>query len=351
MTVAEARRRFPVLERIAYLNAGTCGPLSQGTCAAMGEWQARTLSEGRGGRAYFDAGHELAQRLRERLSSLLGVSTDRLLLTGSTTEGCNIVITGLRLGPDDEIVITDGEHPGLEQPVRASGAQVRVAPVVGQSPEEVLAAICGQVTPRTRLVALSHVLWLNGQVLPLAEIKRAVGALLLVDGAQSVGSIPVDASVADFYTVSGQKWLCGPELTGALYVADPDRLRPQMAGFGASIGDGAERLSVTHHPVSAVAGLLTALEERPDWAFGHAGRMAAHCRGALQAAGLQVHTTAGSAGLVSCNPPDDPDLAVARCRDHGVIIRSLPNGWLRASCGWWTDETDVARLVDALVNL
>lgn len=349
MTARSARDQFPVLERIAYLNAGTCGPLSRRTDAAMDQWRALALRDGRGDAAYFDAGRELSQRLLARLSGLLGVAADRLVLTASTTEGCNIVVSGLRLGPDAEVITTDAEHPGLEQPLRASGALVREARVLGRQPEEIVRAVCDQVTPRTRLVALSHVLWLNGQVLPIAEIRRTTGLPLLVDGAQSVGAIPVDAGAADFYTVSGQKWLCGPELTGALFVADPHSLRPQMAGYAASAGDGAGRLAVTHHAVFAVAGLLAALEERPDWAFEQVAAMAARCREALLAAGLEVHTPPDSAGLVSCTAPGDPAAAVARCRERGVVIRSLPNGWLRASCGWWTDETDLDRLVEALV--
>jgi L-cysteine/cystine lyase len=349
MTPDEGRARYPVLERYAYLNTGTAGPISLASHRATAEWGERALLRGRGSRAYyFDEGGELRSRLLAALGGLLSVGVEHLLLTASTTEGCNLVVTGLRLGPEDEVVTTDAEHPGLEEPVRASGARVRVAPVLGRTPEEALAAVVAEVTPRTRLVAVSHVLWLNGQVLPVAEIKRATGMPLLVDGAQSVGAIPVDAGGADFYTVSGQKWLCGPELTGALYVADPDRLRPQMASHMTTHGEGASRLQVSHHALASLAGLLAAVEERPPFAFGRAAEMAERCRTALAGAGLTVHTPAGQATLVSFTPDGDPEEAAARCRDRDVIIRTLPNGWLRVSCGWWTSPSDIDRLVEAL---
>lgn len=347
--VAEARGLFPVLERFAYLNAGTTGPLSTASHAAMAEWEERALLSGRAGRPYFEAGAELRQRVRERVAELLGVTAACIVPTGSTTEGCNIVVTGLRLAPDDEIVTTDSEHPGLEQPVLASGATVVRVPVLGRPDAEVVEAIAAAVTPRTRLVALSHVLWLNGQALPLAEIKRATGVPLLVDGAQSVGAIPVDAGVADFYTVSGQKWLCGPQLTGALYVADHERLRPQMASYGLAHAEDATRLGISYHDPSAMAGLLVAIEQRPEWAFARGAEMTARCRDALRAAGIEVHTPPGPASMVALTPPRDPDEAVSRCLDRDVIVRSLPNGWLRVSCGWWTSDDDVARLVQGIV--
>src|SRR4029079_1074787 len=80
-------------------------------------------------------------------------------------------------------------------------------------------------------IALSHVLWTTGRTLPVHELRERSGLPILVDGAQSVGAIPVDVRGLDFYTVSGQKWLCGPETTGALYVPDPARLRVARPGF------------------------------------------------------------------------------------------------------------------------
>jgi len=299
--------------------------------------------------AAFEEGTALETALRESLAALINVAAEKVLLTTSTTEGCNIVINGLELGPDDEVVTTDGEHPGLLLPLVASGAKIKNARVTGMPASEALEAITAEVTPATRLIALSHVLWLNGHVLPLADIKRETRLPLLVDGAQSVGAIAVDASVADWYTVSGQKWLCGPETTGALYVGDDTTLRPQMQGSAASTFEqGPLRLAMTHLAPPMVAGMLAALEEVPEWAPSRAADMVAKCRAALLEAGVEVRTEAGQGTLVSFRTAGEPADVVKQAEAAGVVIRNLPDGWLRASVGWWNDETDIARLVASL---
>ena len=88
-------------------------------------------------------------------------------LTTSTTEGCRIVLAGLGLGPDDEIVTTDAEHFGLLGPVHCREPGFG-SPTSGTGPAaEALDAILAEVGPRTKLVAVSHVLWINGHVLPM----------------------------------------------------------------------------------------------------------------------------------------------------------------------------------------
>ncbi|HKW58663.1 MAG TPA: aminotransferase class V-fold PLP-dependent enzyme [Candidatus Dormibacteraeota bacterium] len=350
MTPEEARAQFPVLEHIAYMNAGSVGPLSRRTFETMQAVEEEGIRRGRGAVSSWEGAMAMGLRLRGCIASLIRVPTEKVILTTSTTEGCNIVVTGLRLGPEDEVVTTDAEHPGLLMPLLASGARIKQAHVMARPAGEALQAVLDEVTPRTRLVALSHVLWLNGHVMPLAGIKRETGLPLLVDGAQSVGAIPVDATVADWYTVSGQKWLCGPETTGALYVADHERLRPRMQGYAASMVQDTSRLMVTHFAPAMVAGLLAAVEDFPDWGFERASRLVALCRESLLRAGVEVRTEDAQGTLISFRAPGDPAELVRRAEAAGVVIRNLPDGWLRASVGWWNVESDVERLVRFLAT-
>ena len=148
--------------------------------------------------------------------------------------------------------------------MHASGARVVV---VEPDPDAILAA----VTPRTRLLALSQVLWTSGRALPVRELREQTGVPVLVDGAQSVGAIPVDAAGLDFLTISGQKWLCGPDSTGALVVADPERLRVARPSY---FSQSAHEPSGSFEPArgrGAVRSRL-ALERRPRRAARRARR-------------------------------------------------------------------------------
>jgi len=306
--------------------------------------ESKGLERGRGSASAFQEAFALGIGLRGRLAALVGVPVENMVPTGSTTEGCNIVVTGLRLGPEDEVVTTDAEHPGLLRPLLASGARVRRASVIGRPAAEAMDAILAEVTPSTRLVAISHVLWLNGQVLPLAEIKRATGLPLMVDGAQAVGAIPVAAKVTDYYAFSGQKWLCGPEGTGGLYVADPASLQPRMQGFAAEISTDALRLAVTFPPPSSMAGLTAAIDQIPEWGFARAADLVGRCREILIESGAEVRTAPGQATLISFRLACDAAAFVLHAEQRGVIIRSLQDGWLRASVGWWNNQDDLERL-------
>jgi L-cysteine/cystine lyase len=358
VTPAEARAQFPVLERFAYLNAGSLGPLSRATLDAMAERLRFDQEHGRAGRAWFDDMLALRARLRAQLAEQIGTSADRIALTGSTTDGCNIVVSGLDLGPGDEVVTTDAEHPGLLLPLHVSGAQVRVAEVAARPTEDALRTILSSITPRTRLLALSHVLWTTGQRMPVQELKRESGLPVLVDGAQSVGAIPVEVGELDYYTVSCQKWLCGPEPTGALYVREPEELRIAIpnAFVQTSIErdgsfqprEGAARFDSGWITPPALAGLEAALVGVPEWRFDRAAGMTTLCRKALgerfELVGESTEST-----LVSFVPDGDAVAISARLYDAGVIVRDLPGtGWLRASCGWWTNEDDIERLVAGL---
>jgi L-cysteine/cystine lyase len=358
MTHEEGRAQFPVLERFAYLNAGSLGPLARATLGAIEARVRYDQEQGRGGHAWFESVLALRTRLRERIAELIGATAEQLALTGSTTDGCNIVVAGLGLGGGDEVVTTDSEHPGLLLPLHVSGATVRVAEVAGHPTAEALERIVACIGPRTRLLALSHVLWTTGQVMPVQELKRETGLPLLVDGAQSVGAIPVDVGELDYYTVSGQKWLCGPAPLGALYVRDAESLRIAFPSYFAQEAiepDGsfvpkqdAARFDSGWLAPPMLAGLEAALDAAPDWRYERAAEVTAHCREALSAK-YEVIGGQERGTLVSWVPDADPVELTHKLYERGVIVRDLPGtGRLRASCGWWTGEDDIDRLLAGL---
>ena len=353
MTFEEARRQFPVLDHLAYLNAGTNGPLARATVEAMKAQSDRDLVEGRSGKAWVDSVLEMRERVRTAVARVIGVEPPSLALTDSTTRGCAVVLLGLGLTGEDEVITTDQEHFGLTGPLYASGARV----VIVDADEE---AIVRAVTPRTRLIATSHVLWTTGRKLDLHRVREETGLPVLVDGAQSSGALPPDVGKLDFYTVSAQKWLCGPEATGGLYVADPERLRVKAPSYlsqdsyevsGAFVPkEGAKRFDSGWIPVPALRGLEAALGTRPDWCYEHAAEIAARCADMLSAH-VEVVTPRGHSTLVSFRPSGDPAELVASLDDAGVIVRELPGrNLVRASCGWWTSEDDVQRLAAGVTD-
>ncbi|MFO7571223.1 MAG: aminotransferase class V-fold PLP-dependent enzyme [Gaiellaceae bacterium] len=353
MTFEEARAQFPVLERYVYLQAGSVGPLAQQTIDAMREAEERGLRNGRGSRAQFERILADREAIRAELAELVGVEPDQVALTASTTDGCNVVLAGLDLQAGDEVITTTDEHFGLLGPLHASGATVIV---VEPDPEKIESA----VTSRTRLLAFSHVLWTTGAILPVHELRARLGIPILVDGAQSVGAMPVDAGGLDYYTISGQKWLCGPEGTGALVVADPDGLRVGRPSYLSQQGyepdgnfvprDGAARFDPNVTPNALVAGLRVALAMQPDWRFDRSAEMAERLRERLATVGRNVVIPEERATLVSWRVPVEESAAVVeRLAEADVILRDLPGrGLVRASVGWWTSDDDLDRLVSAL---
>ena len=300
MDLDAVRAGLPVLERLAYLNAGTNGPLPRRTVEAMHASLARDLEEGRSSREYFEAMLARRDELRVALARFLAAPPDTIALTTSTTEGCNVVLNGLQIGAGDEVVTTDSEHPGLFGGLVASGAELQLVPVRDLPVSEVAGAFEAAVTERTKLIALSQVSWLTGARFPLEQLAGR-GIPLLVDGAQAAGAIPVSVPDlgCDFYTVSAQKWLLGPDVTGALYVRRErvEELRMAMPSYGSwDFGDdytyepkaGAGRFDPGWISAASGNGLLESLafaEEAGEDRYPHAAAMAEHLMHMLEPAG------------------------------------------------------------------
>lgn len=350
------RAQFPVFDRLAYLNAGTEGPVPRRAAEAVSARAQAEAERGRCGRAYHDEVFDLAERLRAAYARVLGCSPSEVALTGSTTDGVNTVIAGLDLQAGEEILTSDEEHPGLLAPLGrariARGVSVRVVP---------FASLAESVGPATRLIACSHVSWVGGQVADVAGLV-ATGVPLLLDGAQGIGAVPLDVRELGcaFYAGSGQKWLCGPEGSGALYV-NADRLDDLLIpwpGYSSVAdpahalefqpADGAARLDhgfpVGLRSVHALASLEVLEEAGWAWVHGRAATLAQLLAQRLSDHGLEV-SARDSSTLVSW-AAEDVQAVVERLAGEGVVVRSIPAfGLVRASVGAWTSEEDIERLV------
>lgn len=237
------REAIPALSAGIYLNTGSVGPLPAETAAAMAEMATRERDIGRADAGWIEEIPIRMAEARAGVAAVVGSDVDDVALTHSTTDAMNIGVLALDWRPGDRVVTSRSEHPGGVGPLYAlrdrGGVEV-VFVDAGADGDDVrtIAAFDAAITPGTRLVAISHVLWTTGARMPvaaIAELAHARDALLVVDGAQAVGAMPFrfDELGADLYAVPAQKWLLGPEGMGALVVAPSiqGRLSPAMGGY------------------------------------------------------------------------------------------------------------------------
>jgi L-cysteine/cystine lyase len=355
---ADLRSEFPVLERLAYLNAGAVGPVPRAAIQAAQAELGAALEQGRAGAAQFERLQSLREELRARVASLFGCWSQEVALTGATTDGVNSVVWGLDLRDGDEVLTSDEEHPGLLAPLAAlrerRGVRVRVVP---------FADLPGEVTSATRLIACSHVSWHTGRVMDTAPLA-ASGALLLLDGAQGLGAVALDVRGlgCDYYAASGQKWLCGPLGSGYLYVRGEriDGLAPAAPGYQ-TLSDTARPLDLplkegaarfdggpppSHHSAWALASLNVLESAGMDDVLDRGPASAAHLAGLLAERGLTV-APRGASTLVSWEAPDN-EVESKRLQDAGLLVRHLPGtSYVRASVGAWNSDEEIERLAGA----
>lgn len=380
--VAALRAVLPATGAGIYLDTASAGPLPSETAEAMREREDWEVRVGRAGDDYWADSLERMDEARAVLAALLGADVSEVALTHGSAYGMAIAGWAPRWRAGDRAVTTNQEHPSLLGVLHVLrdrfGVELDFVDVTHGDEGQLLEAFESAIGPRTKLVAISHVTWTTGSVLPLegvAELARRGGAWYAVDGAQAAGAIPVDVAAldADFYTLPAHRWLCGPEGNGALR-AGP-RALAEAAGVVAgtlsfeSVGlDGqrswwrtARRFEASdfHRPsVVAFARTVGWLEMYVGlaWAYERSGRLARRLAQALAAIdGVEVLTPAARMATIVAFRIAGWSAAAADeelSRRVFAILRVVPPlDALRASVAWFNTEEELGRFVETVALL
>jgi cysteine desulfurase/selenocysteine lyase len=375
-------------------NAATSFPKPEPVYQALDRFARTQLANpGRSGhRMATEAEHTLDQARHALNQFFNGESPDRWVFTLNATDALNIAIKGA-IRPGDHVITSDLEHNSVSRPLVAlerSGviSLTRIASEGGYlDPDTIKAAL----TPKTRLLALTHAANVLGTVQPIdaiARIAREADALIVADAAQSAGVVPIDlkATPIDLLAFPGHKSLYGPTGTGALYVGPRAELRTWREG--GTGGDSKHPVQPEELPhrleggtpnVLGVAGLaagvawvaqktpeanrsheVALLQKVVDWVGGNGD-------GWRIAGRWDPDTHVGALSLI---PPDpealgSQDIASILDTSFGIAVRAglhcapyihrnlgtFPDGTLRLSPGPFNTEEDIEAFVKALEEI
>jgi selenocysteine lyase/cysteine desulfurase len=229
---AEIRKQFLIPEDEVYLNNGTVGSSPAPVLRAVFDGYTKTEEMDQTDPENYPIwGYEPYNAYRDPVAAFIGCTRDELALVRNATEANNYIANGIEMKPGDEVLMTDQEHPSGEQPWRLKAKRYGVVvkmvtlPKPVNNPADVLNLFNDLITPRTRVIFLSHITTATGVVLPAKELSalgRSKGILVAVDGAHVPGmmSLNVHDIGCDMYSGSPHKWLMAPKGSGFLYVRD-----------------------------------------------------------------------------------------------------------------------------------
>jgi L-cysteine/cystine lyase len=361
-----------------YLNAGTFGPLPACAPNAMQERMQQEWQNGRLGASGYESMSTIYDNARKGTAHLLNADVDEIALTDNTGEGLNIISFGIDWREGDEVITTNHEHISLLAPLYQLrdryGIVIRVADIGEKGDLPVLKLVADLVTPHTRLISLSHVSWMTGARLNISEVGymgREWGIPVLIDGAQSAGAIALDmhALNVDFYAIPMQKWLCGPDGTGALYARHGalSYVKSTYVGYWSvkheegidwELLDKAQRFEVGGRQTAALVSQVAVLNWLDQvvghqWMYERIATLSAYAFHSLQEIpGLFMLTPrAGESGLVSfkLEGKDDAEVVKLLSEKHNISIRNIPSTHaLRISTGFYNTQDEIDTLVRAL---
>jgi isopenicillin-N epimerase len=369
---AELRKQFLIPADEVYLNNGTVGsnphPVLQGIVDSLRETEPMAQSDPE---QYPIWGYEADNGYRDKLAQFVGATRDQIALTRNATESNNYIANGLELKAGDEVLMSDQEHPGGEEPwnLRAKryGVVVRKfeLPKPPKNAAEILNRLNDALTPRTRVIFVSHITTVTGVVLPVKEIAalaRGRGIVSAFDGAHVPGMMQLNLNDlgCDLYTASPHKWLQAPKGTGFLFLRD-DAIMNKMWNTIATSGWNqpelkAERFQrIGSSNLANLAGLSAAIDFA-RW-IGMERIEQRHRQLADYIHGEMVKRGAGSwtspdPGLrcgiatVMVAPAKMPDLEYWMWQKHRIRIRGAAPHKIRLSTPYYLQKADIDRFLE-----
>ena len=368
------RAEFPIFRRSIYLNSCSLGALSTRSRARVNEYL--DLWETRGASAWYEIWWGALAELRARYARLIGAAGGSIALHPNVSTALTAVAESLDYRRRPKVVVTSLDFPTVAyQWLARAGDGIEV--VIVESPDGItvpVEAIARVVDDRTALVATSHVFFTSGaiqDVRALADAAHRRGALLLVDGYQAAGQLPVDVRAldADFYCSGGLKWLLGG--TGVAFVyARPElwpTLTPRSSGWFAhreqfrfdprslELHEDARRLEAGTPPLMPVYAQLGGLELLEELGACEIRRrtkaLAEDLIEGARAAGLRPKVAAAPEDrtAIVMLPSADPAGAVRRLAEAGIVADSRP-GHVRVSPYFYNVPDDHRAAIERLTR-
>jgi selenocysteine lyase/cysteine desulfurase len=373
------RKEFQFNPGLIHLNCGSLGA----TPRVVHEAVSSGLYDVEGNPAIktFHWGREAMEVVRTQAAEFIGADAAEVAITRNTTEAMNAVATGIDLEPGDEVLTTNHEHGGgivcWQYLRKYRGIEIKylTMPKVVSSKQEIVDLVRDHLTPRTKVCSFSHIETINGVIMPMAEIAaltRPKDILLVCDGAQAPGMMPVDVKAlgVDTYAYSGHKWLLAPKGSGLLYIRKEvqDRIHPTFlfSGYGSYTASSGTR------GIPRILGYGVAMDFHE--AIGRE-RITARCRQLNAYLRSQVDEIPSFRCLTSADPELSCALVsyaldkgkagdvVRRLREHQVILKPAQSTYafceeeglpresynaIRFSTHIFNDEMDIDRGVEIL---
>lgn len=256
------RKQFLFKEGVVMMNNGTVGPMPRPVFNTLMKCFRLQVESPFLCYAYLP---QQKEEVRRKVANFIGASPEEVVLTRNTTEGMNFVANGLDLKPGDEVLLSTMEHPGGTHPWRLKakryGITIKEVPLglPPKSVDEIVDAFEKAITPRTKIISVSHTVYISGLITPLKELSAMAhkkGVLVLADSAHGLGMLDLNMKKlgVDFFATSPYKWCGAPTGVGVLYVRQDvqDKLWPTIATSGWDTYSDARRFETLSQRADAI---------------------------------------------------------------------------------------------------